>query len=110
MTYVNRTLEKVLLRASKRFKVIMVTGIRQSGKSTLLKHLSDRTYVSLDNIKALDTVCRSDEFFFSKTIPLPFLLKKSNGRLTFFCRSKNSLIITMNEDLSGSQALNALTQ
>ena len=75
MTYVNRTLEKVLLRASKRFKVIMVTGIRQSGKSTLLKHLSDRTCVSLDNIKALDTACRSDEVFFEK-YPAPLLIEE----------------------------------
>ena len=75
MTYVNRTLEKVLLRASKRFKVIMVTGIRQSGKSSLLKHLSDRTYVSLDNIKALDTACRSDEVFFEK-YPAPLLIEE----------------------------------
>lgn len=34
------------------FKAVLVTGARQVGKTTMLKHLeegTDRTYVSLDN-------------------------------------------------------------
>ena len=37
--YLNRTIEEVIIEASKYFSVISVTGPRQSGKSTLLKHL-----------------------------------------------------------------------
>ncbi len=37
--YLNRTMEDVINEASKYFSVISVTGPRQSGKSTLLKHL-----------------------------------------------------------------------
>lgn len=37
--YLNRTMEEVITEASKYFSVISVTGPRQSGKSTLLKHL-----------------------------------------------------------------------
>lgn len=37
--YIPRTLEKVLIEASQYFSVISVTGPRQSGKSTLLRHL-----------------------------------------------------------------------
>jgi hypothetical protein len=37
--YLNRTLESIIEEASKYFSVISVTGPRQSGKSTLLKHL-----------------------------------------------------------------------
>jgi len=37
--YLNRTIEKVITEASLYFSVISVTGPRQSGKSTLLKHL-----------------------------------------------------------------------
>ena len=37
--YLNRTIEEVIQEASRYFSVISVTGPRQSGKSTLLKHL-----------------------------------------------------------------------
>ncbi len=37
--YLNRTMEDVINEASQYFSVISVTGPRQSGKSTLLKHL-----------------------------------------------------------------------
>ncbi len=39
MEYIHRTIESTILEASKYFKVICLTGPRQSGKSTLLKHL-----------------------------------------------------------------------
>lgn len=37
--YINRTMEDIILESSKYFSVISVTGPRQSGKSTLIKHL-----------------------------------------------------------------------
>lgn len=37
--YINRDLEKIIIEASEYYSVITVTGPRQSGKSTLLKHL-----------------------------------------------------------------------
>ena len=37
--YLNRSMEEVIIEASKYFSVISITGPRQSGKSTLLKHL-----------------------------------------------------------------------
>ncbi len=37
--YLNRSIESTIIEASKYFSVISVTGPRQSGKSTLLKHL-----------------------------------------------------------------------
>jgi len=37
--YINRSIEKEILQAAQYFSVISVTGPRQSGKSTLLKHL-----------------------------------------------------------------------
>lgn len=50
MKYIPRTLEAVLSRAVKEFPVVMLTGPRQSGKTTLLKHLFAKTYhyVSLE--------------------------------------------------------------
>jgi len=49
-TYIPRTLEPVLLRAAREFPALVLTGPRQSGKTTLLKHLFGEThsYVSLE--------------------------------------------------------------
>jgi predicted AAA+ superfamily ATPase len=48
--YIQRSLEPVLKRAVREFPVVIVTGPRQSGKTTLLKHLfaGSYTYVSLE--------------------------------------------------------------
>ena len=37
--YIQRSLEPVLKRAAREFPVVVLTGPRQSGKTTLLKHL-----------------------------------------------------------------------
>ena len=49
-TYIERTLQPVLLDAVRQFPAVVLTGPRQSGKTTLLKHLfgSNYTYVSLE--------------------------------------------------------------
>jgi hypothetical protein len=48
--YVERTLEFILRRAAKEFPAVVLVGPRQSGKTTLLKHLfSERyRYISLE--------------------------------------------------------------
>ena len=54
MAYITRELERKFLKLNAFFKVILVTGARQVGKTTMLKHLadSDRTYVTMDNAMA----------------------------------------------------------
>lgn len=49
---IQRTLSTQILEASKTFKVILVTGPRQVGKTTLLRNLSDkkRSYITLDDL------------------------------------------------------------
>src|SRR5450759_1006639 len=48
--YIKRSLEKVALKAASEFPAVMLTGPRQSGKTTLLQHLfaEDYRYVSLE--------------------------------------------------------------
>lgn len=41
MIYIDRTIEPVIERASRRFKVVAVTGMRKVGKSTLLRHMAE---------------------------------------------------------------------
>ncbi len=49
--FVKRTLENSLLQASQAFPVILLTGPRQVGKTTLLEQCSEgRSYVTLDNL------------------------------------------------------------
>lgn len=43
-SYITRTLEPVLKRAVEEFPALVLTGPRQSGKTTLLKHLFERQY------------------------------------------------------------------
>ncbi|MEX1029328.1 MAG: ATP-binding protein [Paenibacillaceae bacterium] len=49
--YITRTMEKVVLAIQGSFPVLLITGPRQVGKTTMLKRLSDATrqYVTLDD-------------------------------------------------------------
>ena len=62
---IKRSLEPKLLELSKKFPVITLTGPRQSGKSTLLRHtFPEYNYVSLEN---------PDERLFAESDPKGFL-------------------------------------
>lgn len=68
--YIHRHLETKFLKMSGFFKVVLVTGARQVGKTTLLKHLSkNRTYVSLDDIDTLTLAKEDPKLFFMRYKP-----------------------------------------
>jgi len=49
--YIHRSLETVVEKTTKSFPVVLITGPRQVGKTTMLKQLANgqRTYITLDN-------------------------------------------------------------
>lgn len=76
MKYLKRELERKFLMMDTHFKVILVTGARQVGKTTMLRHLAegtDRTYVSLDNRMARQ-LAKSDPVLFFQTYRPPILI------------------------------------
>jgi hypothetical protein len=74
MTYIKRSLEPIIRRAAREFPAIVLTGPRQSGKTTLLKHLfaGKYSYVSLEppDIRAS---AASDPRGFLDTYPPPVI-------------------------------------
>ncbi|MBP5397801.1 MAG: ATP-binding protein [Bacteroidales bacterium] len=66
--YINRTLETTLLEAWKYFPVLAVTGPRQSGKSTLIRHLfPEASAFSLKDINVLDFALNDPLAFLGQT-------------------------------------------
>ena len=64
--YYTRQMESAILKASETFPAVMVCGQRQTGKSTMLRHLSesDRKYVSFDDTRARALALNDPELFF----------------------------------------------
>ncbi|MDR2429282.1 MAG: ATP-binding protein [Candidatus Margulisbacteria bacterium] len=72
--YNKRTLQAKILRSSKNFKVLLVTGPRQVGKTTLLQNTARRrNYVSLDNPEALLKATEDPEGFLQTYSPPVFI-------------------------------------
>ena len=64
--YIKRALEETVLKTSRTFPVVLVTGPRQVGKTTMLKKLMEpeRKYVTLDD---------PDVRYLAKTDPALFM-------------------------------------
>ncbi len=73
--YVPRTMETFFQKAASQFPVMLVTGARQVGKTTFLRHMSDtgRTYVTLDDPSVL-ALARGDPALFLQRFPAPLLI------------------------------------
>ena len=66
--YYQRTLSSIIEKATKSFKVVLITGPRQVGKSTLFEKMMEpnRTRVSLDDSDVL-TLAKQDPNLFFQT-------------------------------------------
>lgn len=74
--YIKRNIEQTINRISNQFKVLLLTGARQVGKTTLLKHLaqgSGRAYVTLDDL-AVRSLALSDPALFLQRYTPPLLI------------------------------------
>ncbi len=73
--YIERDIEYIVKKAARQFPSLIVTGPRQSGKTTLLKHLFSKThrYVSLDepDIRLMAT---EDPKLFLNNYPPPVII------------------------------------
>ncbi len=75
MKFKNRTLASTVLKAAKTFPAVVVTGPRQSGKTTLLRHLFGQShgFVSLENHDARARALQ-DPLAFLERHPPPLVL------------------------------------
>lgn len=74
--YINRTIEKTIKKIGKEFPVIMITGPRQVGKTTLLqigKETQKINYVSLDSLKER-ILAQDDPEMFLSTYETPLII------------------------------------
>jgi len=73
--YIDRTIEKVVQQVSETFPVLLVSGPRQIGKTTLLKRMAgkDRKIVSLDNMNIRNLAKTDPELFLQRYEP-PILI------------------------------------
>lgn len=73
--YLERTLNTFFVKANTQFPVLLVTGARQVGKTTLLRHLveGERTYVTLDDPLTLN-LAKTDPALFMQRFPAPILI------------------------------------
>jgi len=71
----NRTIEAVIKKIDKNFKVLLLTGMRQVGKTTVLKSIADaeRTYITLDDVLSLK-MAKEDAYLFFQANKLPILI------------------------------------
>lgn len=74
--YIKRNLEKVVRQAAKEYPVVLVTGPRQVGKTTMLQRLmegTDRRYVTLDDLSER-AMAKSDPELFLQLHKPPVLI------------------------------------
>ena len=66
MSYITRSLEKVVQQVTQEYPVVLVTGPRQVGKTTMLQKLMEGTsrgYVSLDDLNERALAKNDPELF-----------------------------------------------
>ncbi len=122
--YLNRNIEKTVLASAGRFPVIAITGPRQSGKTSLVKHLfPEKPYFNLEMPDIQESIEHDPRAFFNKlqngavideVQRLPILIRyiqgivdenKKPGQFILTGSNQFMLINKINESLAGRVAL-----
>ena len=111
--YINRGVEKIVFKMLKMFKVILVTGPRQVGKTTMLKYMlgNDYSYVTLDDINELE-LAKSDAGLFFLNHPGKIIIDEVQNAPELFLEIKR--IVDASEEygkiiLTGSQTFSLMS-
>ena len=109
---IERTIQPVLEKASSGFPVLLLTGMRQIGKSWIMERLADknRRYVTLDNIKAR-TLAKTDPERFIEENPPPVIIDEVQYAPELFTYIKIHVDKTKKNGLfwlTGSQKFNLM--
>lgn len=76
MNYISRNLETVVRQVTEEYPVILLTGPRQVGKTTMLQRMmegTDRGYVSLDDLNERNIAKTDPELFLQLHKPPVFI-------------------------------------
>ena len=87
--YINRHILTYVSRMKNQFRVLLITGSRQVGKSTLLKEklLPEYEYVTLDEFTEL-SLAQNDTALFFKNHPLPVIIDEVQRAPDLFLQIK----------------------
>ena len=87
--YINRHILPYVSRMKNQFRVLLITGSRQVGKSTLLKEnlLPKYEYVTLDDFTEL-SIAQNDHALFFKNHPLPVIIDEVQRSPDLFLQIK----------------------
>ena len=87
--YINRHILPYVSRMKNQFRVLLITGSRQVGKSTLLKEklLPEYEYVTLDDFTEL-SLAQNDTALFFKNHPLPVIIDEVQRAPDLFLQIK----------------------
>lgn len=103
MKYINRNIETTINKAAKMFSAVLITGARQVGKTTVLKHMKNRiSYLTLDDPILLQSALEEAGSFF-RTTPPPVIVDEIQYAPNLFS------YIKMSADESGKKGQFFLT-
>ena len=92
MKYINRQMEKTVETLTKQYPAIMICGQRQTGKSTMLRHLAepDRKYVTFGDSKTRALAKNDPELFF-ETFGTKLIIDEFQRAPKYSLKSRKSL-------------------
>lgn len=102
--YIERSIEPIFKKIAKEFPVVVLTGPRQSGKTTFLKHIFGKNikYVSLDAPDMRELITQDPRGFFERNPP-PLILDEIQNTPEILSYIKEA--VDLNRDIPGQYFL-----